>query len=49
MTSCIDTQVLPDDMIVDDDYWKTREDVSMMVAGAYKGMVSSDAVQRFIV
>ena len=49
MTSCIDTQVLPDDMIVEDDYWKTREDVSMMVAGAYKGMVSSDAVQRFIV
>lgn len=49
MASCIDTQVLPDDMIVEEDYWKTRNDVSMMVAGAYKAMTTSDVIQRFIV
>lgn len=49
LASCIDTQILPDDMIVEEDYWKTREDVSMMVAGAYKAMASSDVIQRFIV
>lgn len=49
MASCIDTQVLPDDMIVEEDYWKTRNDVSMMVAGAYKAMATSDVIQRFIV
>ena len=49
MASCVDTQVLPDDMIVEEDYWKTRNDVSMMVAGAYKAMATSDVIQRFIV
>lgn len=49
LASCVDTQILPDDMITGDDYWKTREDVSMMVAGAYKAMTASDVIQRFIV
>lgn len=49
MASCVDTNVLPDDTIVAEDYWQTREDVSMMVAGAYKAMCSSDVIQRLIV
>ena len=49
LTSCIDTIVLPSDKIVAEDYWKTKDDVSSMVAGAYKEMCSADNIERFIV
>ena len=34
MTSCIDTVVLPTDKTVTEDFWKSRDDVTSMVAGA---------------
>ncbi len=49
MTSCIDTEVLPYNVTVGEDMWKTREDVQQMVTGAYKAMVTHDAVSRMIV
>lgn len=49
LTSCVDTVLLPDDKTVDQDYWKTKSDVSQMVNGAYKAMLSQDVINRFIV
>ena len=47
--SCLDTVILPDDKTVDEDFWKTKEDVSAMVNGAYAAMVSDDVLARLIV
>ncbi|MBO4316149.1 MAG: RagB/SusD family nutrient uptake outer membrane protein [Prevotella sp.] len=49
MVSCVDTVILPDDKTVDEDFWQTKSDVSLMVEGAYKSMVSSDVISRLIV
>ena len=49
MTSCIDTVVLPTDKTVTEDFWKSRDDVTSMVAGAYKEMASTNNIERFIV
>ena len=49
MVSCVDTVLLPDNMTVDEDYWKTKDDVNQMVQGAYKAMLSSDVISRLIV
>ena len=38
MTSCIDTEVLPNDVVIGEDFWKTKDDVTSMVAAAYKEM-----------
>lgn len=48
-TSCVDTVLLPDDKTVEQDYWKTKGDVSQMVNGAYQAMGSSNIIQRLIV
>ena len=34
LSSCVDTVLLPDDKTVDEDFWKTKSDVSSMVMGA---------------
>ena len=47
--SCVDTVLLPDDKTVDEDFWKTKADVSLMVEGAYKSMLSGDVISRLIV
>lgn len=49
LTSCVDTIILPYDKTVDEDYWKTKDDVTQMVAGAYESMTSSNVIQRLIV
>lgn len=49
LTSCVDTIILPDDKTVDEDFWKTKQDVSSMVNAAYAGMTSEDVVTRLIV
>lgn len=49
LTSCIDTVLLPDDKTVDEDFWKTKSEVSQMVSGAYKAMTASAVIQRLIV
>lgn len=47
--SCVDTALLPDDKTVDEDFWKTKSDVALMVNGAYAQMLSSDLITRLIV
>lgn len=49
MASCVDTVILPNDKTVDEDFWKTKSDVQLMVNGAYKSMVSNDVLTRLIV
>ena len=49
MASCMDTVILPDDKTVDEDFWKSKSDVQLMVNGAYQGMLSSDVIKRLIV
>ena len=48
-TSCVDTLILPDDKTVDEDFWKSKSDVQLMVNGAYQGMLSSNVISRLIV
>ena len=47
--SCVDTIILPDDKTVDEDFWKTKEDVAAMVNGAYSAMTANDVIARLIV
>ena len=47
--SCVDTIILPDDKTVDEDFWKTKEDVAAMVNGAYTAMTADDVIARLIV
>lgn len=49
LVSCLDTIILPDDKTVDEDFWKTKEDVAAMVNGAYQAMASDDVIARLIV
>ncbi len=49
MTSCMDTIILPDDKTVDEDFWKTKEDVASMVNGAYAAMAADDVLSKLIV
>jgi len=49
LSSCVDTVILPDDKTVDEDFWKSKGDVQLMVNGAYKSMISTDVVKRLIV
>ncbi|MBQ9363111.1 MAG: RagB/SusD family nutrient uptake outer membrane protein [Bacteroidaceae bacterium] len=47
--SCVDTALPPYDRTVDDDFWKTKSDVSLMVNGAYAQMLSSSLLTDLIV
>ena len=49
MTSCIDTEVLPNDVVIGEDFWKTKDDVTSMVAAAYKEMSQAGVIERCIV
>lgn len=48
-TSCLDTEVLPDSITIGEDMWKSKEDVSAMVNGAYQAMVANDVIERCVV
>lgn len=48
-TSCIDTVVLPDDITIGEDMWKSKSDVEGMVNGVYKAMTSEAIIERCIV
>lgn len=49
LSSCNDWLTLyPEDEIIEDDYWTSSEDVEMMVAGAYRYMLESSILQRFV-
>lgn len=47
--SCVNTALLPDDKTVDEDFWKKKSDVALMVNGAYAQMTSADLIERLIV
>ena len=49
LTSCLDTIILPEDKTVDEDFWKTKSDVSSMVNAAYAAMTSEDVMMRLVV
>ena len=49
MVSCVDTVILPDDKIVDEDYWQTKSDVSGIVAAAYNQLKTEDLQRNLIV
>ena len=49
MTSCVDTIILPDNLTVDEDFWKSKDDVESMVNNAYKSMLDANIMARLIV
>lgn len=49
MTSCIDTEVLPNDVTIGEDFWQDADDVQYMVDGAYSGLTEIDVIERMIV
>lgn len=49
MVSCVDTVLLPDDRTVEEDFWQTKNDVAMMVNGAYAKMASKNVQQSLVV
>ena len=49
LVSCIDTVILPDDKTVEEDFWQTKNDVTLMVNGAYAKMAASGLQQRLVV
>lgn len=49
LVSCVDTIILPDDKTVDEDFWKTKQQVASMVTAAYSSMASNDVMARLIV
>ena len=47
--SCVDTVILPDDKTVDEDFWKTKSDVQLVVNAAYGAMLDQDLITRLII
>lgn len=46
--SCVDTVILPDDKIVDEDYWQNKEQVGYVVTNAYKTLLGAENMRNFI-
>lgn len=49
LVSCVDTVILPDDMTVEEDFWKRKSDVEQSVNGAYDAMAQAAVQQRLVV
>lgn len=49
LASCVDTVLLPDDKTVDEDFWQSKSDVSMMVNASYSKMAASDVISKLII
>lgn len=49
MVSCIDTVIMPNDKTVEEDFWQTKNEVQMMVTGAYGAFASTALQENFIV
>lgn len=47
--SCVDTLILPNDKTVEEDFWKSKSDVQLMVNGAYKAMLADNVIARLVV
>ena len=49
LTSCSNwLELYPEDEIIEDEYWTSADDVDMMVSGAYRYMLESAVLQRFV-
>lgn len=48
-SSCMDMELLPNDKTVDEDFWKSKSDVSLMVDGAMQQFASNPVQQRLMV
>ena len=46
--SCVDTVILPDDKIVDEDFWKNKEQVGYVVTNAYKTLLGAENMRNII-
>ena len=49
LSSCVDTVIIPDSKTVDEDFWKSKSDVQLMVNGAYQSMMTEAVMERLIV
>ena len=49
LSSCVDTVILPDDITVGEDFWKTKNDVALMVNSAYEGMTTQGVMERLLI
>ena len=49
LVSCVETLILPNDKTVEEDFWKSKSDVQLMVNGAYQRMLNEDVISRLIV
>ena len=49
LVSCVDTIILPDDKTVEEDFWKSKSDVQLIVNNAYRSMLSENVVSRLVV
>ena len=47
--SCVDTEIIPDDLTVDDELWQSKSKVTMVVNSAYKAMINTTIMQEMIV
>ena len=48
-TSCVDTEIIPDDLTVDEELWQSKSKVTMVVNSAYKAMINQTIMQEVIV
>ena len=49
LSSCVDTVILPDDKILDEDYWQKQGDVESVVAQAYNQLRDESVIRNMIV
>ena len=50
MSSCTDyLTIIPPDVITDENYWQTEDDVNGVLATAYLKLLSTDAVSKAII
>src|SRR5574344_543601 len=48
LTSCMDTTVLPADKTIEEDFWKTKSDVQLMVTGSYTQLLNANTLTRML-
>lgn len=49
LSSCVDTVILPDDKILDEDYWKKGSEVNNVMSTAYAQLRGGDFLQNYTI
>lgn len=49
LSSCVDTVILPDNKILDEDYWKKKTEVEAVVGAAYSQLKNTDLLRNMII